>query len=401
MAQKTQNDINALAGVTGQQGMQIRGSQSLAGVDFSTPESYINWLSQNDPYAGQSKMSTSILPAKRRIENANSMLDYQEKSADYQNSLAQTLFELQYNSEGAKAQRMRNAGMNPDLLGIGDASEANGRDIYEATPTEGPQSDPSQELQTAFTVATGIFSFATGLVESLQNINAKRLTENATIEEIARKAVSESDYDLMGDTENITNLEEIAKNILGDTEHMVSSRSQRRRLKASIERNIHSLRTLAERYAYKDEHRKRQLDFIGNSAKIESLGYSEQQQISTLRIISEYIRETEDIERESARAQAKQEKAYNETFDGKLSAEASNSTNREVMAQNQYNADKRKPARKLIRALAKQCDDEPGLWSYAALIGGSAVLSAIDNFSVSRSFGFDSKGKKASTTFGF
>lgn len=401
MSQKTQQDLDFLSGYTGQQGVQLRGSQSLEGVDFSTPESYINWLSKNDPYAGQAKMSSSLLPTKRRVENANSMLDYQEKSADYQNSLAQTLFELQYNSESAKAQRMRNAGMNPDLLGIGDASEANGRDIYEATPTEGPQSDPSQELQTAFTVATGIFSFATGLVESLQNISAKRLSENATIEEIARKAVSETDYDLLGDTLSITELDNIADDILYETRHMVSSRSQRKRLKASIERNIHSLRTLTERYAYKDEHRKRQLGFIGNSAKIESLGYTEEQQISTLRIISEYIRETEDIERQSARARAKSEKKYNETFDGELAASAANSTNREVKSQNQYNADKRKPARKLIRALAKQCDDEPGLWSYAALIGGSAVLSAIDNFSVSRNVGFDSKGQKSSTTFGF
>ena len=391
MAQKNQSDLNTLADVTGQQGMQIRGSQSLEGVDFSTPESYINWLSKNDPYAGQAKMSTSILPGKRRIENANSMLDYQEKSADYQNSLAQTLFELQYNSESAKVKRMREAGLNPDLQGIGDASEANGRDIYEATPTEGPQSDPSQELQTAFTVATGIFSFATSLVESLQDINAKRLTENATIEEIARKAVSEEDFDLLGNGEESVNdlrsLNDVVDSIFADTRHMVTSRSQQRRLRASIDRNIHSLRTLAERYGYKSNYRGSQKKYVSDSGFVSSLGSNETAQINTLRIISEYIRETEDIERQSARALAKNSKKYNETFDGKLSAEADNSTNTEVKAQNQYNSDKRKPARKLIRALSKQCEEEPGLWSYAALLGGSAVLSAIDNFSVSRSVG--------------
>lgn len=398
MAQKNQNDLNTLANVTGQQGMQIRGSQSLEGVDFSTPESYINWLSKNDPYAGQAKMSTSILPGKRRIENANSMLDYQEKSADYQNSLAQTLFELQYNSESAKVKRMREAGLNPDLQGIGDASEANGRDIYEATPTEGPQSDPAQELQTAFTVATGIFSFATSLVESLQDINAKRLTENATIEEIARKAVSEEDFDLLGNGEENINdrrsLDDIVDSIFADTRHMVTSRSQQRRLRASIDRNIHSLRTLAERYGYKSNYRGSQKQYVADSGFVSSLGSNETAQINTLRIISEYIRETEDIERQSARALAKNSKKYNETFDGKLSAEADNSTNTEVKAQNQYNADKRKPARKLIRALSKQCEEEPGLWSYAALLGGSAVLSAIDNFSVSRSVGSFIKGAK-------
>lgn len=118
--------------------------------DSLSPEdinSFYTQLRNLDPYAGRSYQSSSILPWKRSAEEFNSSLDFDARSADYQQNLLRYFFELNYNSEQNKVSRMRAAGLNPDLQGVSDASTAQGDDFMGNEVPEHPSSDPAAEIQ--------------------------------------------------------------------------------------------------------------------------------------------------------------------------------------------------------------------------------------------------------------
>lgn len=110
---------------------------------------FYNYLRNLDPYSGRGYMSSSILPWKRTAEEENSRLDFDAKSADYQQNLARYFFEMNYNSEQNKVARMRAAGLNPDLQGVDSASTLQGEDLMGNEMPEHPSADPAQELQQA------------------------------------------------------------------------------------------------------------------------------------------------------------------------------------------------------------------------------------------------------------
>lgn len=110
---------------------------------------FYNYLRNLDPYAGRGYASSSILPWKRDAEEFNSRLDFNAKSADFQQNLARYFFEMNYNSEQNKVARMRAAGLNPDLQGIDSASTLQGEDAMGNEVPEHPSADPAQEMQQA------------------------------------------------------------------------------------------------------------------------------------------------------------------------------------------------------------------------------------------------------------
>lgn len=146
----------------------------------TTIEGLETYLRGNDPYAGQWDMSSSILPWKRTAEEHNSANRYTAASADYQNSIAQYIFELNYNSEANKSARMRAAGLNPDLLGIDGASEAPTRDINTQEPVQDvATADPSQEIGQIATIVGGAFSTALSLAQGIQSVKGAKLVNDA------------------------------------------------------------------------------------------------------------------------------------------------------------------------------------------------------------------------------
>lgn len=150
------------------------------GSRLTTIEGLESYLRGNDPYSGRSDMSSSILPWKRIAEESNSQNRYDAASADYQNSIAQYIFELNYNSESAKAQRMRAAGFNPDLLGINGASTAPTRDINTQEPVQDvTTADPAQEISQVATIVGGAFSTALSLAQGIQSVKGAKLVNDA------------------------------------------------------------------------------------------------------------------------------------------------------------------------------------------------------------------------------
>lgn len=150
------------------------------GSTLTTIDGLESYLRGNDPYQGRSDMSSSILPWKRIAEESNSRNRYDAASADYQNSIAQYIFELNYNSESAKAQRMRAAGQNPDLLGLDSASVAPTRDINTQEPVQDvTTADPSQEMAQVATIVSGAFSTALSLFQGIESVKGARLANDA------------------------------------------------------------------------------------------------------------------------------------------------------------------------------------------------------------------------------
>lgn len=150
------------------------------GSNLTTIDGLETYLRGNDPYQGRSDMSSSILPWKRMAEQWNSENRYDAASADYQNSIAQYIFELYYNSESARAQRMRDAGLNPDLLGLDGASTAPTRDINTQEPVQDVTSaDPAQEMSQVATIVSGAFSTALSLYQGIESVKGARLANDA------------------------------------------------------------------------------------------------------------------------------------------------------------------------------------------------------------------------------
>ena len=150
------------------------------GNNLTTIDGLETYLRGNDPYQGRSDMSSSILPWKRIAEESNSQNRYDAASADYQNSIAQYIFELNYNSESAKAQRMRAAGLNPDLIGLEAGSEAPTRDINTQEPVQDvTTADPAQEIAQVATIVGGAFSTALSLAQGIQSVKGAKLANDA------------------------------------------------------------------------------------------------------------------------------------------------------------------------------------------------------------------------------
>lgn len=104
--------------------------------------------------------------------------DLQLQANEYNANVAAMAFENQYNSEAAKSQRMRAAGLNPDLQGIGDASESAGM-AEDTNPPQPTGSDIDQVLQIGSALMNGIstaMTFASGLagLESIDLDNIQK-----------------------------------------------------------------------------------------------------------------------------------------------------------------------------------------------------------------------------------
>lgn len=105
----------------------------------------------------------------------------QENVAQYDAGIYQQMFQDEYNSETAKAQRMREAGENPDLLGTGNVSDASSpyQDPEGLTPSpdeEGVLGQVGSGLVSMFNTAVGIATQFAQLSNLNQDIEGKGIS---------------------------------------------------------------------------------------------------------------------------------------------------------------------------------------------------------------------------------
>lgn len=105
------------------------------------------------------------------------------QAAEYDAALAQKEYNEQYEKPSAEAARMREAGLNPDLQGIGDVAGASPMGEDPSTPM---QSTGDEGM--LMTIANGVlnaFTTAVGVVGSIQNIATTGLSNLGKVTELA------------------------------------------------------------------------------------------------------------------------------------------------------------------------------------------------------------------------
>lgn len=127
-----------------------------------------------DPYQAQ-KENVKKTFWDQALESFGFRSSYQKQiqDLDLQSNLRQDQLnmledEAKYNSEAEKAQRMREAGMNPDLQGIGEASESGEYNEPEQTPSAFNYEDSGAQIASAFKTCIDL---GLGLYTGFVNVN--------------------------------------------------------------------------------------------------------------------------------------------------------------------------------------------------------------------------------------
>ena len=199
-------------------------------------------------------------------------------AAEYDAGIASMKFQNEYNSPAAEADRMRAAGLNPDLQGIGDVAES-------ASPTEDPNGMPVQDssqqfsqvvqvTRTVMDIIPAVMSFAT----NLSQLKGVRLQNDLLENEVASKGVdlatkffneglTEADYRDAFEKNDFTNLLSASKkNSDSLAKTLFSSRAARQKFQLSY--GMHERSLLAEMQKYKtwDEFEKNRKSLLSQRA---------------------------------------------------------------------------------------------------------------------------------------
>lgn len=276
-------------------------------------------------------------------------------SAEYDAGIFSMIQQNEYNSPVEQAQRMRSAGLNPDLLGVGDVAPG-------AKPTEDPNgmqptSDGFSELQIVGKVGSALvnlipqtMSFMTNLTQ-LKGIrmdnDLKELTFNSDItqfvEDFFKQGITKKDYEdafSSQDFENLLTASEKNSNDLAS--RLFSSRRAQKNFKMNYGRYARSL--VAEMSKYKSYQEFE--DARKGILTTRSSQYFSDDQETMMNLIKSYLGPFEryqkrvneinerianlrnpDLEQGAKNAGLATEKAYQETLDGTLVAETENAGN--------------------------------------------------------------------------
>lgn len=131
-------------------------------VDASIPTGDVTLedLYANNPYLDQTVESTFWDQVGLSNKRDNRLAQLQQAGAEYNAEIAKMQYENEYNSPEAQAQRMREAGLNPDLMGTeaGGTSAGTGQ---VASPAVEPGSAATEGLSNIFSFAQGVLSAVT------------------------------------------------------------------------------------------------------------------------------------------------------------------------------------------------------------------------------------------------
>lgn len=117
-------------------------------------------LYANNPYLNQTVESTFWDMIGLSNKRDNRLAQLQQAGAEYNAEIAKMQYENEYNSPEAQAQRMREAGLNPDLMGTEAGGTSAGADPV-ASPAVEPGSAATEGLGNIFTFAQGVLSAVT------------------------------------------------------------------------------------------------------------------------------------------------------------------------------------------------------------------------------------------------
>lgn len=218
------------------------GVPSSIGSDFDSsglPESYRN-LYEANPYANMKASGGFLGIGKRKEQEQINM-----RAAEYNANLALQAYSEQYNSPEAQAERLSQAGINPDLSGGIAAGES------AASPLSGAEidfADPAKQIADFSSTLLNIAEIALSVPEGLASISSERIAQGMQIAQAGKMLANEfprsqKDISPVGSAlapvlvDSTVSASKIAETIPG-----LSSR-QRKQLEKSISLNRQSLRS--------------------------------------------------------------------------------------------------------------------------------------------------------------
>lgn len=173
-------------------------------------------LYQNNPYAPEKFTRKQTIWD--RLANSFGMRssydaaqdEWAKAASEYDAQIAQLKGEDEYNSEAAKAQRMRSAGLNPDLQGIGEASEAGEFAQEQTTPDINRNSEDvdrvlsaMQAIPQGITFALSIADKAMGTMKLIYDLKEKKANFGKKLQDMAGSFIDEfMNTELVPDGEN-------------------------------------------------------------------------------------------------------------------------------------------------------------------------------------------------------
>lgn len=261
-----------------------------------------------------------------------------------------------YNSEVAKAQRMRDAGENPDLLGTGDVSES-ARMQPDVQDAQIPEAEGSQVLEIVSNVGMSLVDLIPKTLSFMSNLSSlkgirmdndlKELQFGNNAVDMATKffteGITKQDYEdafASGDFTNLLDASQKDSDYLTNT--FLSSKKARKAFKFAYSQHARSL--IAEMSKYKtyaeyEDARKKNLTqrssqfFSDNDDDMQDLirgilgpfeNYQKRMNEINLRLAQ--LRDP-DLEQGTVNAGLEAEKAYNENIDGAQQATTENAGN--------------------------------------------------------------------------
>ena len=241
-------------------------------------------LFANNPYRNRSynrgwlQSILSNMGFRTKYDDFREQMEY--NAAEFDAGIFSMMQQNQYNSPEAQAARMRNAGLNPDLLGTGDVESA-------ASPAEDPNgispsaTEAPDALSLVSTVSSGVLgiipkvlSFATNLSQMkgirIEN-DAKELSFGSAAVDAASKffleGITENDYKdafQSGNWDNILSAAKKDSSYLAET--MFSSPSARKRFKLAYGMHSNGLISKMQKYKTYDEFEKYRKSLLNQRA---------------------------------------------------------------------------------------------------------------------------------------
>lgn len=342
------------------------------------------------------------------------------QAAEYDASIAQKAYDEQYNTASAQAERMRAAGLNPDIDGGSSISPGEAASLGQdpSTPMQatGEESVPQEILSTAFSVATGCLdavATATGIVQSVQGIRRNHLdnvmqsiSNEAGLQSLADQVlpylIPTTNSDLFDEDGNVVgnwqeNAYQMAKFFTGDMPKKLRGKFQR-----ALLNRINS--APGERKAYEEwsGRIRARKDTYRESANF----YSEEDDV--LRIVSEGLEEmnmklykqiqnTDFAQAEATEEEAKNDKTYYSNLDSALQAGAENKANEVSKKNNEMVSTMRDSLKGIVDELDK-ASKESGIKGGLASVA-MALISTIQLWISSQGAPSVSRSTSSSSSF--
>ena len=263
------------------------------------------------------------------------------QAAEFDSALQQKAADMEYNDPVHQLERMRAAGLNPDIDGGSSISsgEAPAMPQDPSTPMQSTGWDGT--IQTLGTSILGAFSSALGIVQSIQGIGLRNMTNRLDIAKTAND-VFPSLIPAIG--ESVGNDEFNFDSLINDSVEMAKMYSRnnlpkrfRRQFVNTIEGFWASAPKTAEAYKEWSDRVSAKRDYAVNSQTLfdefSDILYPMAKEIADMNEqLFRQSQKTELAEGEAAEAGAQTEKAYQEELSGSEMGAAQNAANRSAAA---------------------------------------------------------------------